>query len=256
MLAHPDVVAAFAGGLRDGALPPGVTAPNPEESALRFAVYRNNVAQSLTEALGRRFPVIQRLVGEDFFGALARAFLLSHPPASPVLLAWGNAFPGFLEGFPPVQGLPYLPDVARIEVARGLAFHAADHDPLPPAALTRAAQDPGLTRLRLHPSARWVPSDWAIVSIWHSNQPGTEAWPLRADRPETALIFRDRGFDVPVHAIGPGDAAFLQRLRDAAPLLACAEAGSRAEPGHDPAPLLGLLAQAGGFIASNTEDQP
>ena len=66
---------------------------------------------------------------------------------------------------------------------------------------------------------------------------------------ETALVLRDCAFEVPVHAVGVGDRAFLETMRSGAALLACAAAGARAEPGHDPDPLLGLLAQAGAFIA-------
>lgn len=256
MPSHPELIAGFGRGLWDGILPPGMTARDPAEAGRRFAVYRNNVAHSLTEALASRFPVVQRLVGDDFFRALARAFLLAHPPASPVLLAWGDAFPEFLEGFPPVKGLPYLPDVARIELARGRAYHAADHDPLSPEALAQAAQDPVGAQLALHPSVQWVLSRWSIVSIWRANQPGAGAGSLRADQLEMALILRDRSFEVPVHRIGPGDMAFLGGLRDAAPILACAATAAHAEPGHNPGPLLGLLAQAGALIHSNTEDLP
>lgn len=256
MPSHAEFVAAFGGGIMDGTLPAGATAPDPKEAARRFAVYRNNVAHGLTKALASRFPVVQRLVGEDFFHATARIFAVAHPPTSPVLLAWGAELPRFLMGFPPVQGLRYLPDVARVELARGIAFHAADHAPLPRASLARAAQDPSRARLRLHPSVQMVASGWSVVSIWRANQPGSEAGRLRADRPETALILRDRSFEVPVQTIGPGDAAILQAMLRGDALLPCAAAGARAEPGHDPGPLLARLAQAGALIPHDAEDQP
>ena len=253
---HPELATAFRDGVWSGALPPGVTAREPDEVERRFAIYRNNVAHSLTEALAARFPVVQRLVGETFFRALARLFNEEHPPASPVLLSWGGAFPEFLEGFPPVAGLPYLPDVARLELARGGAYHAADAEPLPPEGLAQAAQDPAGSRLELHPSVQLIASRFPVVSIWRTNQLGETPAPLKADQAETALVLRDRAFEVPVQAIGPGDAAFVQGLRDGATLLACAAAAARVEPGHDPGPLLARLAQAGAFITSNKESQP
>lgn len=102
---------------------PPPTRPRPR------AAYRNNVAVSLGQALGRRFPVIQRLVGDEFFAALARAYLAADPPRSPVLMEWGAGFADFLAGFRPLAGWPFMADVARIEWARGLAFHAADAPP-------------------------------------------------------------------------------------------------------------------------------
>lgn len=256
MPSHPEFVEAFRGGVWTGALPPGAAACAPEEAARRFAVYRNNVAHGLGEALRARFPVVERLVGAAFFGAMARAFAQAHPPASPLLLAWGADMPRFLEGFSPAAGLPYLPDVARLELARGRAFHAADAEPLAPGDLAQAARNPAGARLRLHPSVQLLASRFPVVSIWRANQPDAAPVPLRADRPETALILRDRSFEVPVHAVGPGDATFLEAMRDGAALPGCAARAARAEPGHDPAPLLVLLAQAGALIPRAREDQP
>lgn len=147
MSAHRDLTAGFADGLSSGRLPPGLAGAEAER---RFAVYRNNVAVGLGQALGRRFPAIRRLVGEAYFQALTRAFAAA-PPSSPVLLAWGERFPAFLAGFPPLAGYPYLADVARIEWARGLAFHAADRVPLTAEALAALLADPGTARLALHP---------------------------------------------------------------------------------------------------------
>ncbi len=245
---HDGFVAAFRVGLAGGALPEGVTARAAEEAERRFAVYRNNVAHSLTEALGRRFPVVARLVGEAFFRAMARVFLAQHPPASPVLLDWGAAFPGFLEGFPPVAGLPYLPDVARIERARGLAYHAADAAPVSPLALA-GARSPEALRLRLHPSVSLVASDWPVASIWAANQPGADLGSMRAKGPEVALILRDRALEVPVRALPPGDAALVAALLEGQALGAAALRGQLAAPGHDLAAVLGYLMQTGAIIA-------
>lgn len=256
MTSHPELVSAFREGLRTGVLPVGATARNAEEVARRFDVYRNNVAHGLSEALGRRFPVVERLVGGAFFRALALAFLETHPPRSPVLLAWGEAFPGFLAAFPPVAGLPYLPDVARLELARGRAYHAADLPALGPEDLARAATDPEAARLALHPSVSVIASRFAVVSVWRANQPGASAGALDPARPETALILRDSALEVPVRAIGPGDAALLGALAEGAPLLAAAARALRAEPRHDPAPLLAALAAAGALLAPDPETLP
>jgi hypothetical protein len=39
-------------------------------------------------------------------------------------------FPDFIEQFEPASSVPYLADVARLEMLRVRAFHAADADPL------------------------------------------------------------------------------------------------------------------------------
>lgn len=249
----PDHAAAFATGIARGALPPGVTARDPAEADRRFAVYRNNVAHGLSEALARRFPVVRRLVGDDFFRAMSRAFVAAHPPASPVLLAWGEALPDFLAGFQPVAGLPYLPDVARLEIARGRAFHAGDAPELGAEGIARLAA-PNAAPPRLHPSVQVVPSRFAVVSIWRANQPGrrSASASLTVGQSETALVLRDRSLDVAVHGIGRGDRCFLEALLGRAALLSCAAIARQAEPGHAPSRLLSLLAGAGAFV----EDLP
>lgn len=45
---HADIQSAFRAALSGGDLPAGVTATDPDEAARRYAVYRNNVAVSLT----------------------------------------------------------------------------------------------------------------------------------------------------------------------------------------------------------------
>lgn len=205
--------------------PPGGLDPR------RFAVYRNNVQHGLTRALAARFPVIETLLGAAFFAQTARVFAAAHPPQSPVLLDWGAAFAAFLDGFPPVAHLPYLADVARLEWARGRAYHAADSVCADPAAL--AVADPSSLRLALAPSVRSWSSRWPALSIWQRNQPGAPDGPLPGG-PEYALIARTPGFSVVVEPLDSGAHACLDRLASGAPLGVAAR-------GTDPTPLLALL---------------
>lgn len=244
---EPAFEADFARALRGGALPEGVTATDPAEAERRFAVYRNNVALGLIEALGARFPAIRRLVGAEFFHALARLYAEAERPRSPVLLRWGAGFADFLERFPPLAGYPYLGDVARIEYARGEAFHAADALPLPPATLLAA--DPEALRLHLHPSLRLLRLAHPAVTIWARNQPGappsTEPLP---EGGETALIWRDSAFDVPVKALSPADAALIEALLAGETLAMAAQRALSFEAAHTPQPLLVTLMRTGAIV--------
>lgn len=245
MPAHPEFLARFDAALRGGAQPPRLLARDPAEIDRRFAVYRNNVATGLSQALAARFPVIRRLVGEDFFAALARLYAEAERPASPVLAEWGGGFADFLDGFPPLADWPYMGDVARIEQARDRAFHAADSAPVDPSAFLAA--DPGRLRLGLHPSVILLRLAHPAVSIWLRNQPGAEDGPL-ANGPQIALILRDPAFQVPVRAIGPGDATLIAALQAGAPLAEAAARAQEAQPDHDPQPLLVALMQAGAIV--------
>ncbi len=162
----------FAQALLDPArpVPGGLVGPDGAPSARRFAVYRNNVVIGLAGTLATSFPAVCRIVGDEFFQAMAAAFARATPPSSPILLDYGAGFADFIAAFPPAASLPYLPDVARIERAWREAYHAAE------AAALRAedlAEIPGeraaALRLALHPSLRLVRSRFPALTIWRMN---------------------------------------------------------------------------------------
>jgi hypothetical protein len=238
--AHATTEGTFAAALWHDGPPPGLVGTDTDR---RFAVYRNNVQHGLSQALSARFPVVERLVGADFFAALARAFLRAAPPTDPVLLRWGDAFPGFLATFPPVAHLPYLPDIARLEWLRGRAYHAADADPIDPARL--AAADPAALCLTLHPSVAILSSPWAVLSIWAANQPGQSPAHIDATRPEQALIARTPAFDIITAPLDPASARILAALAAGQPL-------GRSAATDDPTPALTLLLRHGLITAIAT----
>src|SRR5512146_2798388 len=127
-----DAQADFADALLSTAspTPDGIRGARRGRAERRFAVYRNTVAASQIEALAARFPVVKRLVGEEFFRAMAHEFVAQHPPRSPLLFQYGESFADFIDDFAPAAPLPYLADMARLEYLRGRAYHAADAEPL------------------------------------------------------------------------------------------------------------------------------
>src|SRR5262245_21141379 len=131
--------ANFAGALLDRAkpLPTGLRSWTGAEPVKRYGVYRNNVATGLARALAARFPETEKVVGEEFFTAMARDYVLGHPPSSPVLLQYGRGFADFVSGFAPAASVPYLADIVRLEDAQVNAYHAADIAPVDPQVLAR-----------------------------------------------------------------------------------------------------------------------
>jgi len=247
MPSHAEITAGFAAALFGPAPPQGLAAPDPAELARRFAVYRNNVHHGLGRALAARFPVVERLVGGPFFAAMAREFLRAHPPGQPVIHEWGGEFPAFLAAFPPVAGLPYLADVARLELLRGEAYHAADATPVDPARLM--AGDPAGLTVALHPSLRLFASDFPAVTIWQANQPASTSARVAASGPERALVARDRNLDVMVERLDAPAHRLVAALAGGAPLGRAAAAA-----GADPAPALALLIRHGLIVAARQGD--
>lgn len=201
----------FAAALLDpeAAVPAGLVDPMGRPAPKRFSVYRNNVASSLTRALEAAFPTVRKLVGDEFFAAMAVVFLRAHPPKSRVLMLYGEEMPVFLESFPPVAHLGYLPDVARLDQAMRESYHAADSQPLSEAAFQRLlGEDIAALRLRLAPSLRLIRSRWPICAIWAANH---EGGPKPAPKAEDALVLRPE-FDPRPWPLPAGGGVLLQGL--------------------------------------------
>jgi hypothetical protein len=229
---------------RTRATPPGIRSVGGWPAERRFGVYRNNVFVSLTDALVTRFPVCHALVGDEFFRAMARVFIELSPPRSPVLMTYGDDFGDFIETFPPARSVPYLGDVARLEAALTLAYHAADATPLAADELASfASHQWEQTRVALHASVRIVTSPYPIVTIWEAHiRPGVQPM-IDSSTAEDALIARP-DLDVEVHRLPPGAATFLSTLLKDATLRAAADEAADADPQFD------LITTLSGVLAS------
>jgi hypothetical protein len=231
-------------------VPDAVSTAQGASRERRLGVYRNNVKASLVAALAARFPVICRLVGEEFFEATALVFVERHPPRSPVLADYGAGFAAFLEDFEPIRDLPYLPDVARLEWARQQAFHAADAQPITIERLAAlAAGDLGSASLTLHPAAVLVASPWPIVSIWTTNTFDEEVRRLGPDQPgEIALVTRPDQ-DVILASLPPGADLLAAAIAEGAALGEAADRAQREIADFDLATTLAVLFRSGAVSA-------
>ena len=143
---------AFADGLLNAAPPPaGVTAWNSPSPSRRYAVYRNNVAASLTGALAARFPAAERIAGAAFFRAMAGAFISLHPPRSPLLLAYAPLDPQALASVGPDR----LGDLVLIPHP-SLSVVSSPHP-----AVTIWAMNAGETRIAPVPDWRGKTRSWS-----------------------------------------------------------------------------------------------
>ncbi|MCM2320455.1 MAG: DNA-binding domain-containing protein [Pseudomonas sp.] len=241
--------AEFAAALFDPTrpCPGGLKTWNGSDPAARLAVYRNNVVVSLVDALGKTFPVVQALVGEEFFRAMARLHVRAAPPRTRILAHYGADFPTFVAGFAPAAGLPYLADVARLEWLRVRACHAADAPVADSAALVALLGDPerlsGL-RLVLQPALALLRSPFAIVSLWAAHQGALDIAQIDPGRAENALVLR-HGLEVEVIGLMPGEVLFVARLQEGASLGQAAGEATARHPDLDMAAPLAQLLRAG-----------
>ncbi len=240
---------AFVAALLDAdqPCPSGLKTWNGSDPASRFAVYRNNLFNSLIDALADGYPVVCELVGEAFFRAMAHAYVQTNPPHSRLLARYGERFAPFIEGFEPARSLPYLADVARLEALRVQAYHAADLAPLTTPAIAAALAMPEhLSNLLfdLHPSLGVLSSPFALVSLWAAHQGILALETVDPLQPENALVLR-RDLHVEVMAVPAGSAQFIRGLQQGMTLGLAAAQAQAADAGFDLSACLALLIRTG-----------
>jgi hypothetical protein len=226
--------AGFAAALLDpdAPLPSGIAANRNITADERFAIYRNNVIEGLVRALATRFPAVARVVGEDFFAAMARVYATQSPPRSPIMALYGEDFPQFIETFPPCADLPYLADLARVEAARARAYHAADAAPLTAEDFTRPGSDLATLRIRPHPSFFVLASQHPVATIFAMNMGDEPLAEIEDWHGEDVCVVRPQA-RVEVHCLPKGGAVFLERWADGATLAEAAQAALAAETDFD-----------------------
>ncbi len=201
----------------------------------RFSLYRGNLSATWRRTLGHAYPVVLALVGEEFFGGLARAYGRQYPSDNADLNQFGERFADFLAVFPPVADLPYLPDMARLEWAVHLAHYAADAQGMAPESL--AAMHPDQLEARcftLHPACALLASNWQVAVLWQAHQDGEGqgVFPQDMQVASCALVCRPR-WKTQVLVVDAAAHAALLALRQGQTFGAALDAAFELDPAFD-----------------------
>jgi len=141
----------------------------------RVAIYRAAILGSLCRVLEEVYPVINRLLGDEFFQAMARRYAQQIPSLQPDLNEYGRELNEFLSNFEPVKAMHYLPDVAQLEWYWHEIFSEVDETPADFSVLARLDEATlGRVTFRLPKAARLMRSEFPIARIWATNQPDCE----------------------------------------------------------------------------------
>lgn len=217
-----------------------------------FAVYRNTVLKGATDALLANFPTIERLVGADWLLAAATIHARQSPPTDARLLHYGADFPGFLERFEPAQEMPYLGDVARLDLLWTQVHCAVDEPGMELGALAHLASV-DLARSHLTPRAacRWIwLTDCPAYTIWRVNREQVQM-PEELDwQGEGALLTRKAG-QVHWQPASAADCAFLEACSAHLPLGLAADKALEVDPDLNLENLIVRLMSADAFAAAS-----
>jgi hypothetical protein len=196
-----------------------------------LAVHADIAEQHYIDSLRKSYPVVHRLVGEDYFGQCAREFRRAEPSRSGDLQAVGAGFPAYWQRRHGSDEYRYLADIAGLEWLYQESLTAADHPPFDLAKLARVPPTGyDALRFRLHPSVRTFTSDFPALAIWRENR--------RTDREPELIDLRSGGErlmvvrttdGVAVRPLAVGEFVFLQRIARAEAFAACVAAAAEAD---------------------------
>ena len=200
----------------------------PAERALaRLRVYQSTLRGNFADALRSTFPVVERLVGADYFRQTAREFQRLHPSRAGDLSTIGELFPAYLRAVHR-DTFEYLADVARLEWLIHESLLAPEHAPLdvqrlggvPPSAYPKL-------RFRCHPALRLFDSRYPALRIWEANVASAEV-PDTIDLGQGAdrLVVMRRRLRLEFHRLSAGEQGFLAALLAAEPFVTAVERGA------------------------------
>ena len=229
---------------------------------LRLDIYRNNTVSNLCNALKDDYPVVIRLVGDDFFRHVARAYIAATPSSSGDINDYGEDFPQFLATFPAAAGLPYLADVARLEQVWKQVFFAAEAEAIDFASLAGLTPESfGELHLQAHPALRILSSPYPVMQIWNANQPDADASEDidLGQGGEQILLQRVKG-KIELALLTPAEHAWLSALMSGCSLAEAVETAFAAEDTielapFELAPCLQRHVAQGSFIAFSSGEK-
>lgn len=174
-------------------------------AAERVAIYGEMYWRRLLDVLREDFSRTSRLLGDETFATIARAYLAAHPSRHPSIARVGEAFPDFISSHADVPD--HVSDLARLEWARLESFAAADAEPLALAHLTAMPADTWTDlRFTATPCVRVLELRWPVQRLLDGDERPRDAEP-------TVIRVWRRGHLV-FHATADAtEAAALARLR-------------------------------------------
>lgn len=212
----------------------------------RMRYYRGNQQATAHSVLANAYPVVQVLLGDEFFEGVCDMFRRAHPSHDPDLNRYGAEFADFLRTFAPVEPYPYLPDVARLEWLCHEAWYAVDEAPLTVLDLqAMSPQDIAGLPVTLTDCTWPFTSPWDVVTIWRAHQPDGPPLPRHPERSSVCLVVRP-DWHVNVQCASAGEVVALAALmsRDA-PLGDVLQHAATLDAQFNPAEALPRWLQAG-----------
>ena len=183
-----------------------------------LTLYRNNTRSSLLHTLTATYPLLIKLLGEDYFNYAAQTYVEHYPSRSSNLHDYGRYFGHFLKTFAPITEFPYLPTMTEFEWICHRLHFASDAQALDMRLLADITPtDYDRLYFELHPASHLLASDYPIMDIVSFCQKEPDAPLNLAKGPHYLHIIR-RHLEIILVPLTHCDFVFLQTLQDGLPV--------------------------------------
>jgi len=191
-----------------------VIAVDPCERAIeRLHAYTGGLPARVYDSLAQDYPALAHVIGASAFHDLVHRYVPLLPAGVYNLNEIGSCLPAFLASDAVAVEFAFAPDLARLELAVRIAFHARERAALDAARLARwTLEDWGEATLRFQPSVAVVSSPWPIRDIWAARNTVIEEIDIALEgRPQHVLVHR-LGYEVVCEVVEEQEALALEQL--------------------------------------------
>lgn len=210
-----ELQSAFAAAMSEGKGLPSVTSMQGGPSWRSLALYRRLIRHNYLHALTITYPVLRRLIGNDYFRVFARGYLKRYPSTSGDLFGYGQHFPLFIRQ---LKSPRLLIELARLEWACHEVYQSADNQ-LPSQAGVHpvATADPSSVTFRLNQSVRLLRRSLSVHQVWYALQSEADGEGIGELRPypeEGGLLVTRAGGSIHVRSLSLEQLWLLQAMHD------------------------------------------
>ncbi len=178
----------------------------------RMGIYRESSIGNITIPLQMTYPVIEDLVGEEFFSAMCREYIKSNFPVSGDMNDYGSQMAEFIEIFEPTKSLAYLPDMARLEWLFHLSSLADDKDASNWSGFADLSEaELSKVTINLHPSVQIMTSNHPILKIWEMCKESGKAFDPAKESGDNVLLMR-KNLKVNLYPLADNETVFLRSI--------------------------------------------
>jgi hypothetical protein len=194
---------------------------SPDE---RVNVYAEMYWLRLRDVLRDEFPQVRAVLGEEDFDVLAAKYVKAHP-SSHFSLNWlGQHLPAFLRAHP-IDGAPFLGDLAELEFTRSQVFIAPNSPVVGRDALARVTAETAATaRFTLTSAVTVLTHAYDVRALFRAQADGASWRGVEVPNTPSRLVIFRHNFEVFHDTVSPEEAAALELARGGATLPALCEA--------------------------------